>query len=316
MWVKYINRMMSASEYTSLDIPGPSVVSVGDARDNRRDLYESYKTNFIGDLIFFINWIKSGAPIEVIELQDPVLYKDTDGSIKNVYVTEINPDGTFTLSQGGFKYQETVVAKNVPYESVQRVNPDNRSGVQTKPGLTNMVEKLRLDVTNIISIFSELHQDSKALRENFTMKSHKGHYGDYTKSAKGNNWLSNQAKQIFDKITDFYSAKQNLRNRDAREIITEVKKILDKFVGVLQLIIPREIHTYYDMEKKRERQAEIEERGRRVEGDTPRDHRRERSRSPTRGHGSPPRRRGGKSMKPKQHRNRQTQKKQRKNQKK
>jgi hypothetical protein len=65
MWVKYINRMASA--YTEEDMPGPSVVAVGDARANRRDFYESYKTKFIGDLNFFINWIESGAPVEVIE---------------------------------------------------------------------------------------------------------------------------------------------------------------------------------------------------------------------------------------------------------
>ena len=273
-----------------------------------------------------------GAPVEVIEVGDLVTYPSTFGETQ-LHIKAINPDGTFTLSQVGLRYQENVVAENVPYESVQRVNPDNRSGVQTKNGLTIMVDKLRLDVTNIILIFSKLHQDSNALRKNFTTKSHKGHYDDKTKSLKGNNWFSDQANQFFDKITEFYRAKKVLRNRDAADTISEVKKILDKFVSeCLQLIIPREVDKYYDNESERKKQAEMEEeRIRRVERDTPRHPRRERSRSrsrspsnteivsnrSTRGHGSPERRRGGKSMKPKQRRNGKTQKKrQRKNQKK
>jgi hypothetical protein len=206
---------------------------------------------------------------------------------------------------------------------VLRVNPDNRTGLQTKNGLKDMVERLRLNVTNITLIFSELHQDQDTLRKNFTMKSQTTIIGDKTKSSNGNEWLSKQANQIFDKITDFYSAKRVLRNRDAADTISEVKDILDEFVGVIQSIIPREVDKYYDTERR----AEMQEERRRVERDTPRDPRRERSRSPintkivsnrsTRGHGSPERRRGGKSMKPKQHRNSKTQKKRQcKNQKK
>ncbi len=41
-----------ARAYTQADIPGTSVVPVGDARANRRDFYESYKPKFIVNLDF------------------------------------------------------------------------------------------------------------------------------------------------------------------------------------------------------------------------------------------------------------------------
>lgn len=322
----------SASTYTKEDMPGPSVVPVGHARANRRAVYEDYKSKFIGDLKFFITWIKNGAPVAVIGLRQAVTYAG-----QRYYTESITEDGTYNLSNGEVPSKLVILYENIPYEKL--ILPDSHfvRGSLSINDLQFYLDKLKLDVTNIQSIFLKLHSDQNALSSNFTMKSRTGYFGYKTKPSKGEVWLRDQAKQIFDKIKDFYSAKQNLRNRDAADTISDVDTILDKFVGVLQLIIPREIHTYYDMEKERERQAEIEERRRRVEGDTPRDHRRERSRSPVidhnrsiRGHESPPRRSvrperghgspvkpGGKSMKPKQHRNSKTQKKrQHKNQKK
>ncbi len=322
-------------DYTQADIPGSSVVPVGDARANRRDFYERYKLKFIGDLKLFISWIKSGALIEVIDVGDLVKYQD-----KQLHIASINPDGTFNLSENTSFIDRTnqrlvnrdeIFVKNVHYNDVIRVNPDNRSGVVSKPGLKIMVDDLILSVKNISDILLEL-KNPKALGENFTIKTRTGYYGNKTNSSKGKDWLSDQAKQFFGKITEFYDVIRNLRNRDAADTIHEVKKILDKFVSeCLQLIIPTEIKEYNDSEMERERKRDRErraavaekdmeeERGRRVKGDTPRNFRKERSRSisPVRGRGSPIRLRGGKSMKPKQHRNSKTQKKrQRKNQKK
>ena len=344
MFVKYINRMASstrasaiasaiasAGPYLQADINVNPVVPVSVSHANRKAfLKKGDKLNVIGDLEFFINWMDLGAHIDDTDNGNLVTYAG-----QRYYIASINPDYTLNLSkkkpviqQGHYVYEDTIVYTNVPYESVQRVNPDNRSGVVSIPGLKAMVEKLELDVTDIQS---ELHSDQNALSLKYTIRPNTNSLGDKTRRDKGEDWLRDQAIPIFNKIKKFYSKKRNLGNRDARKIITKVETILDELLKVLEPIIPEVAE--YIRERKRERESE-RERERRAEAHAPNSNvvsssvignkRKNRldekedemltKRLLTESNQS---KSGGKSMKPKQHRNSKTQKKrQRKNQKK
>jgi hypothetical protein len=269
MLVKYINRMASsASTYTKEDMPGPSVVPVGHARANRRAVYEDYKSKFIGDLKFFITWIKNGAPVAVIGLRQAVTYAG-----QRYYTESITEDGTYNLSNGEVPSKLVILYENIPYEKL--ILPDSHfvRGSLSINDLQFYLEKLELDVTNTTTVLLTLLDNPNVLYEHYNI----GRRNRLT-SRIVREWLSDQATKIFDKIKEFNIAKRKLRNRDAEEIISKVDTILDKFVSkVLHLIIPRELDKYYKDEMEREMEME---KGIRVEKENRRD--RSRSRSPAR----------------------------------
>lgn len=315
-----------AEAYLLADINSNSVVPVHDARANRSAVYKPYKSKIIGDLKFFINWIKNGARVAVIGLRQAVEYK-WDG--QKYYTESINKDGTYNLTKGGQENMKNIVKINIPYEDLILHDSHFVRGSLSINALQIYLEKLKLDVKNIQSIFLKLHLEKSKLRTNFTVKSQTTIIGDKTRFFKGNDWLKDQAIQIFDKIKELNRAKQELgylRNRDTADTISDVEKILDELVEVLYLIIPIPEVVKYIMERERERKSEKQAVAHAPNSNivypsvignkrkNPLDAK-EDERFNTRYKPAIPA--GGKSMKPKQHQNSKTQKKrQRKNQKK
>jgi hypothetical protein len=313
----YEYLMTQANYFTQADIPRSSTEPVGNARANRKSVYP-FKLTIIGDLEYFIPWIENGAHVASIGLQQAVTYKN-----KRYYTASINQDGTYNLIEGGPENIRIIAQSNIPYKDL--ILPDSHfiPGSQSIDDLNFYLKRLKLSAQNASNILLKLHNNPDVLYEHYKMQKRNRLTQQIVKE-----WLSDQANQIFDKIKKIYSAERNLRNIDADNTISQVKKILDNFVSsVLQLIIPREVDEYRKMERQeavvreerkmeRKRLAAVvqeemkEEEKRRDKSNISRPPNRERSRSP-------PIRRGGKSMKPKQHRNSKTQKKrQRKNQKK
>jgi hypothetical protein len=289
MLVKYINRMESSasaideeasaikalyeylkkqsSAYTQEDIQDSSVVPEGHARDNRKSVYK-FKPSIIGDVKFFITWIKNGAPVAVIGLRQAVTYAG-----QRYYTESITEDGTYNLSNGEVPSKLVILYENIPYEKL--ILPDSHfvRGSLSINDLQFYLEKLELDVTNTTTVLLTLLDNPNVLYEHYNI----GRRNRLT-SRIVREWLSDQATKIFDKIKEFNIAKRKLRNRDAEEIISKVDTILDKFVSkVLHLIIPRELDKYYKDEMEREMEME---KGIRVEKENRRD--RSRSRSPAR----------------------------------
>ena len=307
---EYLKKQSSA--YTQEDIQDSSVVSKAYTRANRKSVYK-FKPSIIGDVKFFSRWIEHGAHVAVIEeFQQPVVYNG-----KTYYTEEINKDGNYNLSNGKVASKLVILHRNIPYGKL--ILPDSHfiPGSLSIYDLQSYLKRLRLSAQNTSTVLLTLSDNQNVLYDHYNI-------GRRNRLTQQNvkEWLSKQANQIFDKIKEFNSEKQKLRdiNRNAVIIIINVKTILDKFVSkVLQPIIPQEVNTYMEMERERERRVVANAVNSNVKishitgKKNPRDEIEDKMLTKRLNRSN----QGGKSMKPKQHRNSKTQKKrQHKNQKK